>query len=355
MPVAALIAASMIALQQVATAPTVLYDCTTSATSAEQISALGAAKYRWFGQAHDPESQTTGRIDLSKLATAITEAWGPNPSGWGMLDFEVPFDDWIDLPPQDPRHKQAIAELTQAIAAMKRVFPGVKWTCYGIPRMNRWPRDEDGSVKGWSQVSGSVRAREIARRSGELADLVASLDWVSPSLYDVYENGLFTPNESATMRANENLWRTDIVRLSKDILRSRGRASVPVIPCVSPLFQPGGKATVQGVIAGPEFLQDQIAPAISGGADGFALWSAVDYAMRISTQPGQPALDKDSAGIRDASRKAWRVLVPSQNGPIDWETDEVRLRISAELGSAIARAASISHDALQGARKSSGK
>lgn len=348
-------AAMMISFQQVAGAPSVLYDCTTSAASAEQITALGAVKYRWFGQALDPDSQATGRIDLSKLATAVTEAWGPNPSGWGMLDFEVPFDDWIDLPPNDPRHKQAIAELTQAVTSMKRVFPGVKWTCYGIPRLSRWPRDEDGLVKGWSEVSGSVRSREIGRRSRELADLVASMDWVSPSLYDVYENGLFTPNQCVTMRANEDLWRTDIVRLSKDILRSRDRASVPVIPCVSPLFQPGGKATVQSVIAEPEFLQDQIAPAIAGGADGFALWSAVDYAMRISTQPGQAALDKDSAGIRDASRKAWRALVPSPNGQIDWESDEVRLRISAELGSAVFRAAVAGHEAVRRARTSADK
>jgi hypothetical protein len=333
----------------------VLYDCTTSAASADRIAAAGAEKFRWFGQAHDPDSVSTGRIDVSKLASAVSEAWGPAPSGWGMLDFEVPFDDWLDLPPEDPRHSQALRELTSAIQSMKRLFPGVKWTCYGIPRLSRWPRDVDGAVKGWSQVAPGVRVRELTRRSRELASLVTSFDWVSPSLYDVYENQLFDRDSCETMRANENLWRTDIVQLSKAILREGGRSSVPVIPCVSPFFQPGGKASIQAVIQPDEFRMDQLVPAISGGADGFAIWSAVDFAMSVCTRPASPALDMASEEIRVSSRRAWRDLLPGTTAKVNWEDDEVKFRLSSALGAVVARSVELASGTARGKRPDSGR
>jgi hypothetical protein len=347
--------ALMLAMQRDVPIVRVLYDCTTSAASADRIAAAGAERFRWFGQAHDPDSVSTGRIDVSKLASAVSAAWGPAPSGWGMLDFEVPFDDWLDLPPEDPRHRQALSELTRAIESMKRLFPGVKWTCYGIPRLGRWPRDVDGVVKGWSQVAPDVRVRELARRSRELASLVICLDWVSPSLYDVYENRLFDQDSAESMRANENLWRTDIVQMSKATLRENGRGSVPVIPCVSPLFQPGGKASVQAVIQPNEFRMDQLVPAINGGADGFAIWSAVDFAMSVSTRPASATLDKVSEEIRTSSRRAWRALLPGTTTEVDWESDDVRFRLSSALGAVVAGAVEIAGDTARSKRSDSGR
>jgi hypothetical protein len=58
------------------------------------------------------------------------------------------------------------------------------------------------------------------------------------------------------------------------------RASVvarPIIPVVSPWFQPGGVATSYQAIPMDEFCAEQVRPAIEAGANGMAVWGEMEF------------------------------------------------------------------------------
>lgn len=325
--------------------PSVLVDCTTSTRSAERLGELGVPVYRWFGQSTDPDSLKTGRIDIRKLVEEIDRKMGQNPSGWGMLDYEEPFDRWLDLPKSDPRHRQAVSEMVGAIRAVKRFYPNVKWTFYGQPRLERWLPRPDGSTRGWSLSTPEAKQAETARRIDTLGELIAEVDWINPSFYDVYENAKFVGPERDEMLANEEQWRVADGALGRTIRERLGLPQVPVIPCVSPLFQPGGRATAQRPIPTEEFLSDQVMPAVRAGCDGVALWTSADFALSMATIKETKGLDESDFKLRDAARYAWTPLAPGGRVPSDWSDPEVRLQLSQRVGDVISRAA----EAAQGA------
>jgi hypothetical protein len=222
------------------TEPVVIMDCTTSQASVDRLRELGAPIYHWFGQSSDPESLQSGMIDFRRLVEEVDRRMGPKPSGWGMLDYEEPFDRWLDLPKSDTKHQQAASEMIKAIRAVKRFYPNVKWTFYGQPRPERWLPTTDGTTRGWSLSTQEAKDREIARRIDSLSELIAEVDWINPSIYDVYEISMFAGSERDVMLANEEQWRVADGKLGRTIRAQLGLPQVPVMPCVSPLFQPGG-------------------------------------------------------------------------------------------------------------------
>jgi hypothetical protein len=319
--------------------PALIIDCTTSARSADELRQLEVPYYRWFGQSTDPESLKTGKIDTSKLIDEITRKMGPDPSGWGMLDYEEPFDAWLELPPTDPRHVQVVSEMVRAIRAVKATFPKVKWTYYGQPRLDRWPMQADGTRKGWPEASPESCSKEIERRITTLGPIIAELDWISPSFYDVYENALFSGEEGRVMLANEERWRIEDARLGREMRRRRGLPQVPVLPCVSCVFQGGGRATPFRPIPVPELLSDQVQPGLAGGVDGFTMWSGVDFAVMVATLPPDHKLDASDQKVQQESRTAWQPFVPKAKTPIEWTDDMVRFELSQRVGDVVTAAA----------------
>jgi hypothetical protein len=334
--------------------PTVLFDCAVSADSQQKLERMDAVRYRWFGQSTDPESIKTGRIDVGKIVAEVERRWGPEPSGWGMLDYEEPFDSWLSLPPDDPRNRQAVEEMARAIRMVKLAYPNVKWTYYGTPRLERWLPKPDGTTGGWSISSEDAKRAELERRTRSLAPLFRELDWINPSFYDVYENSAMAGAERDVMLANEDMWRLADAGLGREIRKSLGLPQIPVIPCVSPLFQPGGKATAQRRIPKEEFLSDQVMPAIRGGCDGVAIWTGADFIVTLATMgKGGTLTEADIQTQRDA-RYAWLPLVPQRRGPGGWEEPEVKLALSSAIGDAIADAADAARTAFSQARRRGG-
>lgn len=319
--------------------PALIIDCTTSARSADDLRALGVPYYRWFGQSTDPESIKTGRIDTTKLIDEITRRMGPEPSGWGMLDYEDPFDAWLDLPPEDPRHAQAVSEMVRAIRTVKAAFPKVRWTYYGQPRLDRWPVQADGTRKGWPEASEESRTKELERRIASLGPIIAEVDWINPSFYDVYENAMFTGDERRVMLANEDRWRVEDARLGREMRRRRGLPQVPVLACVSCVFQGGGRATPFRPIPEPELVSDQVKPALEGGVDGFAMWSGVDFAVMVATLPEGHRLEPSDLKVQQEARAAWQPFVPEARSAADWNGDQVRFELSQRVGDMVSAAA----------------
>lgn len=311
--------------------PPVLIDCATSAMSARRLAELKVPYYPWFGQSPDPESLKTGTINVSILLDEIRKKMGANPTGWGMLDYEDPFDAWLDLPVTDPRNRKASAEMVRAIKAVKAEFPNVKWTYYGQPRMAR----QFPSGKSWVNGTAQERQAEIDRRIASLSDILREVDWISPSIYDVYENALFHGEERDFMLANETMWREQVVRLARTIRERTGRPQVPVIPTVNLFFFENGRGTNMAPIPIEEVLQDQVDPALRGGVDAFAIWTSMDFFQMLASLPDDKELSALNRQNQTAARSAWTKAFFGGRKPADWTDPQVKFSISQATGKVI--------------------
>lgn len=281
----------------------------------------------------------TGKIDAGKLFAEIDKRMGANPSGWAMLDYEDPFDAWLDLPPNDPRNRAACAEMVRVIKLVKARYPNVRWTYYAQPRLARWMPDEKGVERGWPVSTEAMKQAEIDRRFASTADIVRELDWINPSIYDVYENDMFKGDEGAVMLANEEIWRQEAVKLGRTFRQRLGLPQIPVMPCVSMLFQPGGRATAMKPIPITELLSDQIDPALRGGADGFTVWSGIDFAQMLATLPNDHPLTPMNKDTQKWARDAWTASFFGGKAPRDWTDPDVRFKLSQDTGKAVSDAA----------------
>ena len=198
-----------------------------------------------------PESQKTGRIEVGAVLMCIDKMTSGDPPEWGMLDFEYNFTDRMQKG-LTPEAKVAREEMVKLIRAVRAAYPRTKWTYYGVPFLPYWM---DG--KSWTDASDEQKRALMESCAQMYEPLVAECDWVSPSIYPVYDPTMFKPYEQAGVRAAGVAWRTAQVAFAK--LLGRGK---PVIPTISPLWQPGGLAASGTVVPPREFVLDQVQPAL---------------------------------------------------------------------------------------------
>lgn len=242
-----------------------------------------ATKYIIVYQDDADHGARTGRIDPSKVVArvrAILDEGGA--SQWGVLDFEDPYDDIFRAGPSDPRYAPAMESLVATIRAVKQQFPQTKWTYYAFPRVPYWI-GANGD-KQWVQVDAATREAELDRILDRYAPVMNELDWFQTSVYDMYERSLDMPISLVGRDEAEADWRRASVEVVKRWFERTGAQAPPVIPAVSPWFQPGGRALKNRAIPLAEFVEDQIRPLAEAGASGVSVWSAMDWFIDVSTR-----------------------------------------------------------------------
>ena len=312
--------------------PPVIVDCVTSARSAQVLRDSRVPMYTIIYQACDPEAGRTGRIDLDKLAAEIERKMGQEPSGWAMLDYEAPFDEWLQKGVGDQRCEQARAEIIKALRFVRARWPKVKWTIYGHPFLLYWL--PNGTA--WDQAPEQVKRAEIDKRVAVYGPILAEVDWVNPSNYDINENALQTSIERARDKAHEQVWRTQHIELARETMRRAGIPPKPILPAVNLFFPGEGRATYMRPIPVQELLQDQIAPQLAVGVDGFAIWTGVDYIQGLVTGNAKLDADQESLKTRTRTRSTWVGSYLDGKLPADWTADDVKFVISQRTGQTIA-------------------
>jgi hypothetical protein len=237
----------------------------------------------------DPSIKTTGVINPAAVVAEVARlrALGWN-SEWGMLDFEEPFDAVLSHGQLNhPLYETVMTSLVDTIRAVKAAFPDMKWTYYGMPRIHYWVYGVGG--QDWDSVSESTRTAAYEFYLAPYAPLMSELDWVMPSLYDLHSRALNAPAGAASgALAAERSWRRANVEAVRHHYESTLQPIPPIIPVVSPWFQPGGTAPVIGAIPLDEFMEEQVEPCIEAGANGIAIWGAMAYYLTLATFPDLP-------------------------------------------------------------------
>jgi hypothetical protein len=265
-------------------------------------------------------------IDSSKIIADVRQRFGNNPTGWGMLDFEDPFDAVLQSGPSHPKYETCVRSMVQAIRDTKRAFPNVKWTYYGIPGLAYWP---GGSL--WANASPEKRAAEVERQVQGYGPVLAELDWFSPCLYDVYRLDTMTPEAQAAHLVNEREYRIARIGVIREFLRRNNLPARPIIPSVSPFYGPGGNTTENDVIPRDEVIRDQILPVIAAGADGIAIWSCANWYVQQATLPTDPN-NRTQQRVRGSYRSGF--LAGSE--PTAWNSPSMKAMLTRRVGNAVA-------------------
>ncbi|MBL9150608.1 MAG: hypothetical protein JNM94_18125 [Phycisphaerae bacterium] len=314
---------------------TILYDWAPDVAEVKSmLEGAGAKPYMMIYQNVDPNAQATGKIDVSKLIADVKQRFGPNPSGWGMLDYEVPFDSVLQKGPSDPLYATCTSEMVNAIRKMKEAFPNVKWTYYGIPGLAYWPKSNL-----WELAPADIRAWETDRQITGYGPVLRELDWYSPCVYDCVDNSKSSANWKDPMLKNEHSYRKGRIEVVREFLRRNNLPMKPIIPSVTPFYAPGSNAIENGVISAEEILRDQIIPVVAAEADGIAIWTCGNWYVQQATLPTNTN-NSTQVRVREEYKKGFL----GGNEPAAWNTEGMKSTLLNKVGMSIAGMAKAARD-----------
>lgn len=273
---------------------TVLYDSLPDRALAERLDQLDASPFTIQYQTAVIGTGADARIDARALVEAVrTRLAGTRPR-WGMLDFESPFTERLASGPDSRECAEAVQTLVEAMRAVRAEFPETRWSYYNAPTVPYWFEG-----KNWETAPPEVRVRMLDRLYKVYAPIVSELDWVSTSLYPVYDPAKQPVDQGAANIISGRAWRTNAVGLARILAQGK-----PVIPTISPLWMPGGFAMAGSRVSHERFMTDLVNPLLDAKVDGFALWTGADYFIHTVAN-GDPASGSAEKGygasvMRDA-------------------------------------------------------
>jgi hypothetical protein len=260
--------------------PVVIYDEALSVNALERLVKVGGRRYSIVYQDNcDKAAKSTGTIDIPALARYVAERPSGFPSEWAVLDYEMPFDDWIREGPGSAHWKTATDSMVAAIERMKALFPGVKWTYYGVPRLEYYI---DG--KTWASATDAATKAEIERQFQRYAPIIAKCDWLAPSVYMMVGDRKDGGRPGDLQQRETRAWTRAVIESAIDFGRRVGNP-VPVVPFVSPVYQPGGGARNQAFIPSAVIDECTIRPIVEAGGSGVCIWTAGSYIVSQVTAP----------------------------------------------------------------------
>lgn len=291
-----------------------LYDEIPDATIARRAEAVDAQRYLLIYQGCDPQAVRTGLIDVEAVIREISNKTANGAPRWGMLDFEDPFTANLQLGVDSPKYQATSASMIATMRAVRTRFPNILWTFYGTPFVPYWL---DG--KNWLNATPEAKSTLLEKLYKVYAPLAAEVDWVSTSIYPVYDPLLFEPKTPDLVRAHGRAWRTASVGFAKILA-----AGKPVIPTVSPYWQPNGVATAGTSVPEAQFIEDQVEPAAAAGADGVAIWTGVGYGITLAIDGYAKNMPQDET----LGTRVWRAAFISEyldnQPPRNWSDAVVR-------------------------------
>lgn len=307
----------------------VLFDEIPDPTVQRRVAGLNASRYMIIYQGCDPQSASSGVINteavLKEIATKIAATIDGKAPMWGMLDFEDPFNAILQEGVDSPKYQAIVQTMVATIRAVKQQYPNMLWTYYGTPFIPYWI---DG--KNWLNSTTEARKTLLDKIYKSYAPIIAEVDWVSTSIYPVYDPMMFEPKTPDDVRAHGRAWRSTCVGLAKILA-----AGKPVIPTISPIWQPNGVAKAGTLVPETQFIEDQVAPAIAAGAAGVAIWSGIGYGIELAVDGEAKHLGQDSNFGTRVWREAFVAEYLDQSPPKDWADPLVRSTLVRKASNSI--------------------
>ena len=256
-----------------------------------------------------------GTIDVARTVSEIRrQASLPK---FGMLDFEDPFTEVLRKGSTHPLHRTVVDSMIETIRAVRKAFPATKWAFWGFPEIPFWLDGVTG--KDWATASDSQRDCAMRDAMQSHRELLLECDWVAPWAYDLFE--LRSAGSAAlahTESAGAVAWFKAKVTIARSTFAEARRPAPPIIPCISLLYAPGGRAPSSALIPIEEFRSDLVEPILAMPVDGIALWTPLAYFSRLASKDASETGEGDVAKSRDWIRKHLR----DGREPAEWTAEQ---------------------------------
>ncbi len=287
----------------------------------EEILASGGMPVRVVYQMVDPTA-SQGLASAEHVAAWVESEWGSNPTGWFVLDYEVPHMTNLAKGlqnPQDPAYLQTRDSLVAAIRELKVRFPNARWSYYGMPSLPSW-----FAVNGanHTHVSIPISALEpiLEQRRNNYQAVIDECDFVCPTIYDRHdERNSPTPAAAAQSVNNTRLRNERLIALSKSLVANSDRPDRPVLPFVNLWYAPGGIGEDYRMIPRDQVRSKQIEPAVAAGAESIVVWTAAGFYARLATLPDQPSNQEQqqvraafASDLLDGAPSSWQDMAVRQ-------------------------------------------
>lgn len=304
---------------------TILFDEIPDPSLVQRAQSLEAQRYLIIYQGADPNAARTGSIDVDAVIRAIEEQTRGGAPRWGMLDFEDPFTTNLQRGADDPRCQASVSTMVAAMRAVRARFPNIRWTYYGTPFVPYWL---DG--KTWITAAPDAKGALLQKLFKVYAPIVAECDWVSTSIYPVYDPTMFDAANPQTVREHGRAWRTAAVGLAKILADGK-----PVIPTVSPVWQPNGVARAGTSVGQQQFIEDQVEPAAAAGARGVALWTGLGHGIELAVGGLERHPDQDEKFGTRVWRDAFVAQYLGGQVPTNWSDPSLKAMIARSASNTI--------------------
>jgi hypothetical protein len=302
----------------------------------ELIGGAKAESYILVYQNIDPNAAKTGEINTDLLIADIERQRKTNPTGWGMLDYEFPFDEVLQAGPTHQLYDVCAKNMVHAIRTVKERFPDVKWTYYGIPGLSYWP-----GGKLWAFATPESQRAEIERQLTGYGPVLKELDWYTPCFYDVYNVEAFPDQASRDAHmVNEREYRLARLGVIREFFARNNMEPRPILPAVCPWFTGHGNTTAHELIPDTELVRDQIMPTVDGKCEGMAIWTAGFWYLQQATLPTNLS-NKTQERVRVQFKKHFL----GNAEPESWTSDEIKTLLTEKVGIAIGNMAKLAYQA----------
>ena len=289
----------------------------------EEILAAGGVPARVVYQMIDPTA-SQGLASAEHIATWVESQWGSDPSGWFILDYEVPHFSNLSKGlqnPEDPSFIQTRDSLVAALRDLKVRFPNARWSIYGMPSLPSW-----FAVNGSNHTHVSIPMDQLEpileQRRNVYQAIIDECDFLCPTIYDRHdERNSPTPAAAAQSQQNTKLRNERVVALCKQMVGNSARPDRPVLPFVNLWYAPGGIGEDFRLIPRDQIRAKQLEPAIAAGADSIVVWTAAGFYARLATLPDEPS-NQEQQQVRAAF--AADLL---EGPPSSWQSLQIRQEI----------------------------
>lgn len=284
------------------------YACVHQRENEEQLDGAARRKmgaetyYIWYASWDAQYRQAKiGELGISEdaIVADVRAYYGDKePEGYGQLDYEGDFFKGLDAGKGTPENEEATRVMLSAIRRMKKEFPKMKWTYYGLPILRYWlPHPSPTNSYTWANAPEEVKQAEIEHKYGCYEELLKECDWLNPSFYNRYD----PDSHSQNIVPREAAYRKQLVRFCH-LFNQRLGTNKPVIPMTDPWYAPGGRVEFSNKIVQDDFMKEAtLNPYLEEGVNGFALWYAHTFYVGIA-MPGNgrtPSAEWKTAFIKN--------------------------------------------------------
>lgn len=248
---------------------------------------LGAEHYYiWYASWDLGHGNKTGSlsIDTDKIIEDVLAFYGDKePEGYGQLDYEGDFFRGLDAGKGTEEHAEATKVMISALRIMKKEFPKMKWTYYGLPILKYWlPHPSPTNSYHWGNAPDDIKQEEISFKFLCYMDLMVECDWLNPSSYNRYDPDAFDHD----ILVREVPYRKELVKFCH-MFNTKFGTDKPIIPMIGPLYAPGGRAEWKNKVVQNDFIEKAtLLPYLEGDINGLATWYAHTYYVGLAI-PGQ--------------------------------------------------------------------